>query len=87
MLLKQIVREKSVPLSLSLDSSNAVYADLLEAQSDRLNGYKGRNARDVLRDMEDVQSRSSLVDPKAWAGRSRFKKMLEKVLRVFSIWM
>ena len=34
-----------------------------------------------------IQSRSSLVDPKAWAGRSRFKKMLEKVLRVFSIWM
>lgn len=54
MLLKQIVREKSVPLSLSLDSSNAVYADLLEAQSDRLNGYKGRNARDVLRDMEQA---------------------------------
>ena len=42
---------------------------------------------DVLRDMENIQSRSSLVDPKAWAGRSRFKKMLEKVLRVFSIWM
>ena len=54
MLLKQIVREKSVPLSLSLDSSNAVYADLLEAQTDRLNGYKGRSARDVLRDMEQV---------------------------------
>jgi DNA-damage-inducible protein J len=52
MLLKQIVRERSIPLSLSLDSSNAVYADLLEAQSDRLNGYQGRNARDVLRDME-----------------------------------
>ena len=43
-----------MPLSLSLDSSNAVYADLLEAQSDRLNGYKGRNARDVLRDMEQA---------------------------------
>lgn len=42
---------------------------------------------DVLRDMEDVQSRSRLVDPKAWAKRSRFKKLLEKVLRVFSIWM
>lgn len=54
MLLKQIVREKSVPLSLSLVSSNAVYADLLEAQTDRLNGYKGRNARDVLRDMEQA---------------------------------
>lgn len=54
MLLKQIVREKSVPLSLSLDSSNAVYADLLEAQTDRLNGYKGRSARDVLRDMKQA---------------------------------
>ena len=45
---------RSVPLSLSLDSSNAVYADLLEAQSDRLNGFQGRNARDVLRDMEQA---------------------------------
>ena len=54
MLLKQIVREQSVPLSLSLDSSNAVYADLLEAQADRANGYQGRNARDVLRDMEQA---------------------------------
>jgi DNA-damage-inducible protein J len=54
MLLKQIVREQSVPLSLSLDSSNAVYANLLEAQADRANGYQGRNARDVLRDMEQA---------------------------------
>ena len=52
MLLKQIVREKSIPLSLSLDSSNALYADLLEAQTDRMNGCQGRNARDVLLDME-----------------------------------
>ena len=61
MLLKQIVRERSIPLSLSLDSSNALYADLLEAQTERLNGYQGRNARDVLRDMEqaitEVESR------------------------------
>lgn len=42
---------------------------------------------DVLRDMEDIQSRSRQVDPKSWAKRSRFKKILEKVLRVFSIWM
>lgn len=42
---------------------------------------------DVLRDMEDIQSRSRQVDPKAWAKRSWFKKVLEKVLRVFSIWM
>ena len=53
-LLKQIVRERSIPLSLSLDSSNAVYADLLEAQTERMNGYQGRNARDVLYDMEQA---------------------------------
>lgn len=51
MLLKQIVRERSVPLSLSLDSSNALYVDLLEVQSARMNGYQGRNARAVLKDM------------------------------------
>lgn len=33
MLLKQIVREKSVPLSLSLASQNSLYADLLVAES------------------------------------------------------
>jgi len=52
MLLKQIVRERSVPLSLSLSSSNSLYADLLEAQTERLNGYQGRSGRDVLADME-----------------------------------
>ena len=52
MFLKQIVREQSVPLSLSLNSSNAVYADLLEAQTERMNGYQGRSARDVLSDMK-----------------------------------
>src|SRR5699024_8742758 len=51
MLLKQIVREKSVPLSLTLDSSNALYADLLEAQTARMNGFQGRNARDIVKDM------------------------------------
>lgn len=54
MLLKQIVRKRSIPLSLSWDSCNAIYADLLEAQTDRLNGYQGRNARDVLHDMEQA---------------------------------
>lgn len=52
MFLKQIVREQSVPLTLSLHSSNAAYADLLAAQTDRLQGYQGRNARLVLADME-----------------------------------
>ncbi|MBQ6985918.1 MAG: type II toxin-antitoxin system RelB/DinJ family antitoxin [Oscillibacter sp.] len=51
MFLKQIVRERAVPLSLSLDSSNALYADLLEARTARLNGYQGRDGWDVLSDM------------------------------------
>lgn len=54
MFLKQIVREQSVPLSLSLNSSNALYADLLEAQTERMNGYQGRNARDILADMKQT---------------------------------
>lgn len=53
MFLKQIVREQAVPLTLSLHPRNAVYDELLEAQTDR-NGYQGRNARDVLADMERV---------------------------------
>ena len=54
MFLKQIVRERAVPLSLSLDSSNALYADLLEARTARLDGYQGRGGWDVLSDMRDA---------------------------------
>ena len=49
--------------------------------------YGAQVIADVVRDMEDIQSRSSPVDPEGWARRSWFKKALEKVLRVFSIWM
>ena len=35
MFLHQIVRDKAVPLSLSLSSEQAVYADLLAAQAER----------------------------------------------------
>ena len=59
MFLKQIVRERSVPLSMSLDSSNALYADLLEAQTARLDGYRGRNAREVLSDMRKAIAEES----------------------------
>ena len=59
MLLKQIVREQAVPLTLSLNSSYSLYADLLEAQTERNNGYVGRNGRDVLANMEDIISRAA----------------------------
>ena len=54
MFLHQIVRDKAVPLSLSLSSEQAVYADLLAAQAQRKNGYVGRNARDVLAEMDQI---------------------------------
>ena len=52
MLLKQIVREKSVPLSLSLASQNSLYADLLVAEDERRNGYVGRSGDEMLQDFD-----------------------------------
>ena len=54
MFLNQIVRDKAVPLSLSLSSEQSVYADLLVAQSERVSGNTGRDAKDVLRDMDRI---------------------------------
>ena len=54
MFLHQIVRDKAVPLSLSLSSEQSVYADLLSAQMERENGYQGRNARDIITDMDRI---------------------------------
>lgn len=54
MFLHQIVRDKAVPLSLSLSSEQAVYADLLAAQAERRQGHEGRSARDVLAEMDRI---------------------------------
>lgn len=40
---------------------NAVYDELMEAQAERQNGYQGRNARDVLADMERVIGEAEAV--------------------------
>jgi DNA-damage-inducible protein J len=54
MFLQQIVRDKAVPLSLSLSSEQALYADLLYAQADRAKGYVGRTGDEVLADMDRI---------------------------------
>lgn len=54
MFLQQIVRDKAVPLSLSLSSEQALYADLLYAQTDRAKGYMGRTGDEVLSDMDKI---------------------------------
>ena len=43
--------------------------------------------RDVVKDMEGIMARSEAVDLARWEKRPWFKKVLEKALRVFSIWM
>lgn len=42
---------------------------------------------DVVEDMKGIMERSVMVDTKKWEKRSWFRKIREKVLRVFSIWM
>ncbi len=54
MLLNQIVREKSVPLSLSLSPQNTLYADLLVAEEERKYGSKGTSAKDLLKEMDEI---------------------------------
>ena len=54
MFLQQIVRDRAVPLSLSLSTPETLYADLMKARQERENGYRGRNGREVLAEMEQI---------------------------------
>ncbi len=60
MFLMQIVRDRAVPLSLSLDPPQyfsrpqALRTDLLQAQADRKRGYAGRTAEAVLADIDAI---------------------------------
>ena len=54
MLLKQIVRDKAVPLSLSLSSEQSLYSDLSQARIRREKGEIGRSSEEVLADMRGI---------------------------------
>jgi len=54
MLFHQIVREQSIPLSLSLNPRIGARDELDAAKADRLAGYKGRTADSVADDMERI---------------------------------
>ena len=56
--LKQIAREKSVPLSLSLVPAANSYQDALSAREARLKGYAGQDADDVIEEMEALLRRA-----------------------------
>ncbi len=49
MFLQQIVRDRAVPLSLSLSSEQSLYADLLRAKVERSHGVEYVPADEVLR--------------------------------------
>ena len=54
MFLQQIVRDRAVPLSLSLSSEQSLYADLLRAKVERDNGAEYLSADEFLTRMDQV---------------------------------
>lgn len=54
MFLRQIVRDRAVPLSLSLSSERSLYADLLRARAERSEGLSGRSAEALLSDIDQI---------------------------------
>lgn len=54
MFLQQIVRDKAVPLSLSLSTPETLYVDLMKARQERENGCVGRSGREVLAEMDRI---------------------------------
>ena len=53
MLFRQIVRDRMIPLSTSLDLPSA-FDDLVLAKAERIAGYRGRSFDDVVTDMERI---------------------------------
>ncbi|MBQ3697925.1 MAG: type II toxin-antitoxin system RelB/DinJ family antitoxin [Spirochaetales bacterium] len=57
MFLTQIVREKAVPLNLSLSPQDrTALDDILAAREERRNGFKGYDADYVLKEMDEIIS-------------------------------
>lgn len=54
MFLQQIVRDRAVPLSLSLSSEQSLYADLLRARTERAQGLEGASVEKLLADMDRI---------------------------------
>ena len=54
MFLRQIVRDRAIPLSLSLSSEQSLYADLLRAKAEREQGVEGVPASQLLADMDRI---------------------------------
>ena len=55
MFLHQIVRDRAVPLSLSLSTEQSVYADLLHARVERSSGFHGTGTEIVALGLLQVE--------------------------------
>ena len=69
MFLNQIVREKRVPLNLSLNKEDDLMPDILISRQERESGMEGIDARQLLEEMKmivsDAESREAKTDSKA----------------------
>ncbi len=59
MFLQQIVRDRAVPLSLSLSSEQSLYADVLRAKTERDRGTESVSADAVLSKIDQAIDRGS----------------------------
>ena len=59
MFLQQIVRDRAVPLSLSLSSEQSLYADLLKARTEREQGVEYLSSDSVLRSIDSAIEKGS----------------------------
>ncbi len=65
MFLTQIVREKRVPLNLSLNTEQNVMSDIRISRQERENGIEGIDARKLLEDMKKIVSDAEAIDNNA----------------------
>ena len=65
MFLTQIVREKRVPLNLSLNTEQNVMSDIRISRQERKNGIEGIDARKLLEDMKKIVSDTEAIDHNA----------------------
>ncbi len=64
MFLNQIVREKRVPLNLSLNNEQSVLPDILVSKQERENGIEGIDARKLLEEMKSIVSDAEVQETK-----------------------
>ena len=69
MFLTQIVREKKVPLNLSLNAEDCALSDIRISKQERANGIEGVDARDLLAEMKKIiaaaEEKESAIEDKA----------------------